>query len=209
MLFISSIKSRLLFLSVSFCVCNILIFLFFHRIFSLNYILIDFALHPFNICEKYPLFWHYFKIIYVVFCFISFLILYNSFFSILKIFYFKFIKRFSKKISIPFDIPEETSIFIGNNSNNKPVSIPLSGLYQNILVTGAIGSGKTSSLLYPLTEQLLLLNFSNQYKSAFLILDVKGNYYKFVQKICDINHHLNDFFLIRFTSIPSYLIVPF
>ena len=183
---------------------SIILLLFFSPIFDSKNIIIFFAVHPFNICEKYPLFWHYFKIIYVVFCFISFLILYNSFFSILKIFYFKFIKRFSKKISIPFDIPEETSIFIGNNSNNKPVSIPLSGLYQNILVTGAIGSGKTSSLLYPLTEQLLLLNFSNQYKSAFLILDVKGNYYKFVQKICDINHHLNDFFLISLHGHITY-----
>ncbi len=50
------------------------------------------------------------------------------------------------------------------------------GLYQNILITGTIGSGKTSSAMYPFTKQLISYSASNQNeKLALLILDVKGN----------------------------------
>ena len=51
-------------------------------------------------------------------------------------------------------------------------------LYQNMLITGSIGCGKTSSAMYPFTRQLLKL----ESKPGFLILDVKGNYYK--QVLC-------------------------
>ena len=57
--------------------------------------------------------------------------------------------------------------------------IPEYGLYQNILITGTIGTGKTSSAMYPFTKQLIEYNASDyQNKLALLILDVKGNYYK-------------------------------
>lgn len=38
-------------------------------------------------------------------------------------------------------------------SSNEIVSISEKGLYQNMLITGAIGSGKTSSAMYPITRQ--------------------------------------------------------
>lgn len=50
-----------------------------------------------------------------------------------------------------------------------PVVIPEKGLYQNILITGTIGTGKTSSAIYPFIYQLLSKNI------GMLILDVKGN----------------------------------
>ena len=74
----------------------------------------------------------------------------------------------------------------------------------SVLITGSIGSGKTSSLLYPLTEQLLNLNFSNKYKSAFLILDVKGNYHKFVKSVCQKYYHLSDLFIISLNGSVTY-----
>ena len=40
-------------------------------------------------------------------------------------------------------------------SSNEIVSISEKGLYQNMLITGAIGSGKTSSAMYPITRQLI------------------------------------------------------
>ena len=80
---------------------------------------------------------------------------------------------------------DKISLLIGyNSSQNTNVYVPESGLYQNFLVTGTIGTGKTSSAMYPFTEQLLKFNFYNPNKKmGILILDVKGNYYKYVKSI--------------------------
>lgn len=172
-------------------------------IFVSDDIIIFFALHPFNICEKFPIFWNSFKKIYILFCIISCLILSNSLISILFLFINNL--KFNSKNIISKEINNtDFSVFIGKNSNNLSVSIPISGLYQNVLVTGSIGSGKTSSLLYPLTEQLLSMNFCDKYKSAFLILDVKGNYYKFVKKVCIDYCHLSDFIIIGLNNSITY-----
>lgn len=58
--------------------------------------------------------------------------------------------------------------------SNEIVSISEKGLYQNMLITGAIGSGKTSSAMYPITRQLIAYKSSNLHeKLGMLILDVK------------------------------------
>ena len=62
--------------------------------------------------------------------------------------------------------------------SNKDIIIEEKGLYQNILITGTIGTGKTSSAMYPILEQLLNRNI------GMLILDVKGNFYK---KVLELN----------------------
>lgn len=84
------------------------------------------------------------------------------------------------KLSIVDTKNSDLYLIIGKdetNSNN--VIIPESGLYQNFLITGTIGSGKTSSAMYPFTNQLLKFNYYNPHrKIGMLILDVKGNYYK-------------------------------
>lgn len=70
-----------------------------------------------------------------------------------------------------------------DSSSNSEIYISESGLYQNFLITGTIGSGKTSSAMYPFTEQLLKYNSLNpKNKLGILILDVKGNYFKQVQE---------------------------
>ncbi len=57
------------------------------------------------------------------------------------------------------------------------------GLYQNFLITGTIGAGKTSSAMYPFTYQLMKYNANHpNQKIGMLILDVKGNYYSQVCK---------------------------
>lgn len=71
------------------------------------------------------------------------------------------------------------SLHIGTAlDDNQEVSIFEKGLYQNILITGTIGTGKTSSAMYPFLDQLL-----NQ-DLGMLILDVKGNFYK---KVLELN----------------------
>ena len=60
----------------------------------------------------------------------------------------------------------------------EPIYISEKSLYQNILITGTIGVGKTSSAMYPFTKQLIEYNSHNYFqKLGMLILDVKGNYY--------------------------------
>lgn len=70
------------------------------------------------------------------------------------------------------------SLFIGvNKDNGEQIIIPEKGLYQNILITGTIGTGKTSSAMYPFVEQLISQNI------GMLILDVKGNFHLKVNEI--------------------------
>ena len=74
---------------------------------------------------------------------------------------------------------DKLNLLVGVDENGSKVFIPNKGLFQNILVTGTIGSGKTSSLLYPFAEQLIKYNsYNKREKLAMLILDVKGNFYK-------------------------------
>ena len=70
-------------------------------------------------------------------------------------------------------------------------------MYQNILITGTIGSGKTSSALYPFTKQLMKYNSYNSNKLSFLILDVKGNYYLKVLEFAKEFHRLDDVIVIE------------
>ena len=76
------------------------------------------------------------------------------------------------------------NLLIGyDQSTNQDIYLPESGLYQNFLITGTIGTGKTSSAMYPFTEQFLKYNYlSPDKKIGMLILDVKGNYFNQVKK---------------------------
>src|SRR5574344_268395 len=51
------------------------------------------------------------------------------------------------------------------------------GMYQNILITGSIGSGKTSGAISNILDKLIKNNIGG------LIIDIKGNYYSDVFKI--------------------------
>ena len=88
-------------------------------------------------------------------------------------------------------------MFVGVDENNSKVYIPEKGLYQNFLITGTIGSGKTSSALYPFTKQLIKYNSYNSDKLSFLILDVKGNYYSKVLEFAKACNRLKDVIVIK------------
>lgn len=185
------------------CIFSIIFLKILSPVFDSNNINIFFAIHPFNICDKFPVFWCNLKKIYVIFCIVSCFIISDFSFSI-----FSFLcinhKHISKSSNLRNYKNDDNSVYLGKNSNNLPIYIPISGLYQNMLVTGSIGSGKTSSLLYPITEQLLQMNFLGKYKSAFLILDVKGNYHKFVKNVCLNCFHLSDLIIINLKNSITY-----
>lgn len=78
------------------------------------------------------------------------------------------------------------------------VVIDEKGMYQNILVTGTIGTGKTASVMYPLTKQVLFYKATDPHqKSGMLILDVKGNYYKQVFEFAREAGRLKDIVVIE------------
>ena len=202
MLFISSIKSRLLFLVISFCICNILIFLFFEQIFSSNYILIDFAMHPFNICEKYPDLWNFIKATYILSFNLSFLIISSLIYSLI---FSKEKKNDDNLILNNIATDSKLNLLVGSDSNDNLVYINEKGLYQNILITGTIGSGKTSSAMYPFTKQLIEYKFDNKKeKLGLLILDVKGNYHKQVEKYCNLCNRQKDLVVLSLNGDIRY-----
>ena len=101
---------------------------------------------------------------------------------------------------------DKLNLLIGNDPiTGKNVYLPESGLYQNFLITGTIGSGKTSSVMYPFTEQLLKYNSENPDKKiGTLILDVKGNYYKQVKEYAQKYNLENDLVVIELGGKVKY-----
>ena len=100
----------------------------------------------------------------------------------------------------------ELNLLIGYDFNSKEkIYIPESGLYQNFLITGTIGSGKTSSAMYPITRQLMEYNSMHQGdKIGMLILDVKGNYYAQVKKYAEKYNLQEDLVVIELGSNITY-----
>lgn len=85
------------------------------------------------------------------------------------------------------------------------ITIDEKGMYQNILVTGTIGTGKTASVMYPLTKQALFFkNYDPDHKAGMLILDVKGNYYKQVVEFAKEAGRLDDIVLIELSGQYKY-----
>lgn len=181
-------------------VCFFIYWFIFKPVYISENIMIYYAVHPFNICTTQPLIWNFIKfssIIFYLFSVFSFLMLLSQ-----KIFY----KKASKKIKINHEINHsDLSLKIGWNLNNQLITIPKKSLYQNILITGTIGSGKTSSAMYPFTEQLISYksNDTNE-KLAMLILDVKGNYFSQVQTYCKEYKRYNDLIVLDLSGTIKY-----
>jgi len=96
-------------------------FLVFSKIFYSNYILIDFAIHPFNICDKYPDLWKFIKISYVISFNITILIISNLIYSSI----FSREKLDKKEMSLINNIDNsELNLLVGNDENNDLIYIP-------------------------------------------------------------------------------------
>ena len=180
-MFISTPKKRFIFVFFFILIFSIInVFLFF-SIYLSNNINIFFAVHPFNICYKYPHGWKLIKNSYIIISFFYYLILANVLYSNL----FRKNPKSSSQKNV-FTLDPYFNLKIGLDSSNNNVFLPLKGLFQNILITGTIGTGKTSSAMYPFTEQLISFKSNDDTeKISMLILDVKGNYHSQVKKYCN------------------------
>lgn len=164
-------------------------------ILTADHLIFPYALNPFDICEKYPDTWYLIKILYFVCFVLSYLIVYI--FMVSSIQKYKRYKQDIKPIEDEIIDTSGLSLKIGQTLNGSVKYIYEKGLYQNIFITGTIGSGKTSSAMYPFTKQLI--NYASkepQEKLALLILDVKGNYYKEVLKYTLASGRQDDIILI-------------
>ena len=172
----------------------------FYPIFISDEIIITYGVHPFNICLKNPLLWKYIKIVFI-FTYVFSNFIFSNF--IFNQFLVKFFAKKDKKSSGSKVLESNLSklnLLIGK-FNNEDVFIPEKGLYQNFLITGTIGSGKTSSAMYPYTKQLLKYNSENSSdKVGMLILDVKGNYYNQVKNYVDLYGLQDDLVVIGLNS---------
>ena len=117
-----------------------LILIFFKPILTATNLIFPYSLHPFDIAHDYPKVWFYIKIFYCFSLFVTVLLILNS----LSIF-FNFKKKPKKKDNIDNNLINKSNLnlLVGiNPDNQKQIFIPEKGLYQNILVTGTIGSRK-------------------------------------------------------------------
>ena len=188
------------------CIACFCAFQFFFPIYISKEIIFPFGLRPFDICYDNPILWNFIKISFIIFYIFSNFIIINSIIS-----RFNFFPKKASLITQNLDEikdknPSSLHLLIGKDySSNKKIYIPESGLYQNFLITGTIGSGKTSSAMYPFTEQLIKYNSLHQNnKLGILILDVKGNYFKQVKEFAKKYHLEKDVLEISLNSKIMY-----
>lgn len=137
--------------------------------------------------------WNKFKVIY----FVS-----MSIFSVIVITVFRlkilnFAKRYVKGILKEESVHEEldeSGYIIAKTEDDEVVSITDDAMYQNVLITGSIGSGKTSGAICN-----ILYNLIKSGKGG-LILDVKGNFVDTVKEMCIRTNRLNDLKIISKTG---------
>ncbi len=108
-----------------------------------------------------------FKILYYLSSYVVYLVF------ILKLIYYK--NSSKKEIEREESLSKDTLII--GSYNDKKLGIYKQGLYQNILITGSIGSGKTSTAITTIFRYFVKNNICG------LVLDVKGNYVDTVKKV--------------------------
>lgn len=193
-MFVNTFTRKVIFNALFLAILAFLYFSFFYDVYVSDEIIIPFAVHPFNICERFPDVWLFIKIAYIPIAFLSALIVINIIYSSL------FTKN---KIQKSSPISKTSDLYLKvYNEDDDDLFIPEAGLYQNILITGTIGSGKTSSVMYPFTRQLIEYNYDNPSKKlGMLILDVKGNYYSMVKKYANFYNRADDLIIIELRTV--------
>ena len=188
-----------------FCVIGIICF---YPIYSADSIMVPYSLHPYDICiENYEL-WKNIKLYFIIFYITASLIYSNFFYTLFfRHFHFKrgFIHKKCNSCAKQFTDNSDLLLMVGKNEKNNLIFLPEKSLYQNILVTGTIGSGKTSCCMYPFTRQLIGYHKNDDNsKIGMLILDVKGNYYREVVRFASSCNRLSDLYVIELGSNVRY-----
>ena len=194
------IYTRFIFITFFLIFSCFIAYTIFYPLYYSNEVIITYGINPFNICEEQPELWRLLKLLFIFSYIFSNIIIFNLVFS--KIKHFIQPHKSGKKISNTFN---SLQLLIGKDLNNNNIYISDKSLYQNILITGTIGSGKTSSAMYPFTKQLIeYKHFSKTEKLGMLILDVKGNYYSKVLEYCKLFNREQDLIIIDLSGKIKY-----
>ena len=168
---------RIGFITSVLVVAMLLLDLVLGSVFKATSVIIPYGLTPFDIYNKNAPLWNYIKLAYLAFYASSTIIVANLIFNSL------FRQISFNKTPSPHENSSELNLFVGNNERQEKIIVNEYGLYQNFLISGTTGSGKTSSAMYPFTRQLIEYKHDNySEKIGMLILDVKGNFYKKVKE---------------------------
>ncbi len=164
--------SKLSFLIIIFILMQVLSLIVFNDILFSEFVVLDLFYKKVELVSSFGDYFTKFKYIYYI--------LYTIFIFIIlsKIKNNNLIDKLFSNKEQNQDILALNEITIAKDEQENVIKIPISGLYQNVLITGSIGSGKTSSAIANITDELI----GKGYKG--LILDIKGNYVQTVDKIC-------------------------
>lgn len=128
-------KLFIIFLSILLYLIN---FYIFSPVLNSNYLMFPYSIRKFDIVNCYPTLWQNIKFVYYITSYFSILILTNSLLC------FKTKKGTSKSCKSNLNsknIEKGLNLLVGTNSlTNENIYIPEKALYQNILITGTIGS---------------------------------------------------------------------
>lgn len=156
----------------------------------------------FNFILEDKFLWHNFRILYILLIVLNSLIFSNYFYS-------KYLSKLinsknKKSLYKNFDF-SKLHLTIGLDPHNNFIYLSEKSLYQNILITGGIGTGKTASAMYPFTKELIGYMANNEDKKlGFLILDVKGNYYIKVKEFANEFNRDSDVIVIELNGKYTY-----
>ena len=118
-----------------------------------------------------------FKVIYNISAAICFLFLTNKYRNSLRNLVVQIMDKLlgKKKLEV---VDEEKGYVLARDENDECFAMDDEMLYQNVLITGSIGSGKTSGAIARLTYNLIKSG------KGGLILDIKGNFVDTVNEMC-------------------------
>ena len=196
------IKSFILYLTlfiILYLIYNSIILSIFKPVLFAKSLIFPYALNPFDIVNLYPKTWKLIQKLFLITTSYTFSLIYIQ---IIKNVHTSKKQKNSEKLISEFSYTKSNlSIKIGETINNDPIYISEKGLFQNILITGTIGTGKTSSAMYPITKQLINYKASNKTeKIGMLILDVKGNYLNEIQNFITESKREDDLIVIDLHS---------
>lgn len=137
---------------------------------------------------------------YLLFKFLYYFLFYIFTFNLIYNIYSKFFNSKNSKNNIT-ENNEKNEFDIEIKTNNKEnLVIKEKGLYQNILITGSIGSGKTSAAISNVLNEFM------KNKLGGLVIDIKGNYINQIKNMAKIQERECD--IIEISLENSYVYNP-
>ena len=159
-------------------------------IFNAKPLFIDIFYKKINLTEIMEGYESSFIIIYHFSCLICFFSLAFKYVEYIKKCISKILHKILKKYNENNIQIANTENIIARDENDECFCISDESLYQNLLITGSIGSGKTSGAISRITYNLIKSG------KGGLILDAKGNFVDIVKDMCNMTGRQNELIIL-------------